>query len=74
MFSHQFLLPSHVNADTESDRTALERDLHSIVLPHLDVNLMAMSPMERCLGEYCYINNSEALVPQVTGTLSPVTP
>ena len=74
MFSHQFLLPTHVNADTESVRKTLEGDLRTAILPHLDVTLMALSPMERNFGSFCYINNSEALVPQVTGSLSEDTP
>ena len=74
MFSHQYMLPTHVHAETSEARQAMENDLKSAVLPQLDVTLMALSPMERNFGEFCYINNSEAIVPQVTGSLSPSTP
>ena len=74
MFSRQYMLPTHVNAETLAERKSLETALKSEVLPHLDVTLMALSPMERCFGEFCYINHSEALVPQVTGSLSVTTP
>ena len=75
LFSHSFLLPaSHVHAETAEARQTAERTLKSTVLPQLDVTLMAYTPMERNLGSYCYINNSEAIVPQCTGSLSVTTP
>ena len=74
IFSRQYLLPTHVNADTLSERKSLETDLKSEILPQLDVTLMALSPVERHLEKFCYINHSEATVPQVTGSLSAATP
>ena len=74
MFSRQYMLPTHVNAETLDERKSLEAGLKSEVLPQLDVTLMALSPMERNFGAFCYINHSQALVPQVTGSLSAATP
>ena len=74
IFSKQYILPSHVESETADDRKAIDESLMSEVLPQLDVNLMAVTPMERHYGDFCYINHSQALVPQVTGSLSPQTP
>ena len=74
MFRKQYLLPTHVDPETAEARTVAEDDLLEEVLPHLDLDLMLISPMERHLGSFCYKNHSKALVPQVTGQLSASTP
>ena len=74
LFSRQYILPPHVDSDTSDDRKAIDESLLSEVLPQLDVHLMAVTPMERYFGEFCYINNSDASIPQVTGSLTPQTP
>ena len=74
IFSRQYILPTHVDSESADDRKAIDESLLAEVLPQLDVHLMAVTPMERHYGDFCYINNSHALVPQVTGSLSPQTP
>ena len=74
IFSKQYILPSHVESETADDRKAIDESLISEILPQLDVHLMAVTPMERHYGDFCYINHSQALIPQVTGSLSPQTP
>ena len=74
LFNKQYMLPTHVDAETSDIRTAAEDALLADVLPQLDLDLMLISPMERHLGSFCYKNHSNALVPQVTGKLSISTP
>ena len=74
IFSRQYNLPTHVDSATSERRQALDLSLLNEVLPQLDIHLMAVTPMERHFGQFCYINHQDALHPQSTGSLSPVTP
>ena len=74
IFSRQYILPPHIDSETSDVRKALDESLLSEVLPQLDVRLMAVTPMERHFGDFCYINHPDASTPQVTGSLSPQTP
>ena len=74
MFSRQYTLPTHVDSSTSAERQSTDKLLLSEVIPQLNINFMAITPMERHFGAFCYINHSAALVPQVTGSLSPSTP
>ena len=74
IFSRQYTLPPHVDSSTSDERQSIDNLLLSEVIPQLNINLMAVTPMERHFGAFCYINHSAALVPQVTGFLSPSTP
>ena len=74
MFSRQYILPSYVDSETSAARKTMDNALLSEVLPQLNIHLMAVTPMERHFGQYCYINNSGSVLSQVTGSLSQSTP
>ena len=57
-----------------SVRSQKELELQSIVLPHLDLNFMAVSPMEIALSSHVHVTNLDALVPQTRGSCTPNTP
>ena len=74
MFNHRYYLPSHVNGDTADLREEMETTLNVEVLPHLDVTLMSIGSMERNFPDHIYVDNSEAIVPQMIGSFSAQTP
>ena len=74
IFSRQYTLPTHVDSSSTEERQKTDLLLMTEVLPQMDIRLMALTPMERFYGDFCYINHSEALIPQSTGSLSPSTP
>ena len=57
-----------------SVRSRQELELQSLVLPHLDLNFMAVSPMEIALSSHVHVTNLDALVPQTRGSCTPNTP
>ena len=74
VFTRQYILTPHVDSSTSEARQAHDTALLTEVLPQLDIDLMAVTPMERHFGQFCYINHSAAVLPQSTGSLTPATP
>ena len=74
MFSRQYILPPHVDSSTSEERQALDMALINEVLPQLDMDLLAVTPMEKHFGQFCYKNHSVAVLPQSTGSLTSATP
>ena len=55
-------------------RAQAELDLQRLVLPQLDLNFMAVSPIEYSFSRNVYVNNSSANIPQSRGSCTEETP
>ena len=74
IFSRQYTLPPHIDSSTTEQRQAMDNTLLAEVLPQINVHFLALTPMERHFAQFCYINHSESLTPQMIGSLSSETP
>ena len=74
IFSRRYDLPMPSDGHTADLRKEIEETLIAMVLPQLDITVMSISAMERYFGDYVYVNNATAAVPQSRGTFSETTP
>ena len=76
LYSHQFYTNDYgvINSSHDAVRADAESTLLAEVLPQVNLNYLAMTPMELVYGSYIYRSNLTAENPQCFGECTPMTP